>query len=206
MSEAPAWPIFGAPVRGRACGSCQFCCTMVPVDRPLDKQAGQRCKHQCRKGCAIYETRPDPCRYWSCTWLYQPETKDMLRPDHAGYVVDPMPQVVLADGNPLHVIQIWVDPARPDAHRDPALRAYLALMAARHHMPALVRWSTPGGQEGRDAMFLAAPVLTASDEWQEHISPMVSEQKMQKDIAATGKNPSIRLRLQNIDEGPEPNG
>lgn len=55
-------------------------------------------------------------------------------------------------------------------------------------------------------MFLAAPVLTASDEWQEHISPMVSEQKMQKDIAATGKNPSIRLRLQNIDEGPEPNG
>lgn len=188
-----SWPIIGAPVRGRACGSCHACCTWVPVERPLNKPAGVKCKHQCSRGCRIYDNRPDPCRAWNCTWLYQPETANMRRPDQSGYAVDPMPNLILANGEPLHVIQVWVDPARPDAHRDPALRDYLALMAERHRMPALVRWSHPGSQEGRDAMFLAAPCLTDDGEWHETISPMISEDDMRRKVVATGKDASMEV-------------
>lgn len=187
----PSWPIIGPPVRGRSCGSCQSCCVWVPVDRPLNKPAGVKCQHQCSKGCGIYDTRPDPCRAWNCTWLYQPETKDMRRPDQAGYVVDPMPQVVLANGEPLYVLQVWVDPARPNAHRDPALRAYLSWAAETYGFPAVVRWAVPGSQEGRDALCVFAPPLTPDREWVEVLSPMVSEEKLARDVADTGKNPVL---------------
>lgn len=188
-----AWPIFGAPVRGRSCGTCQFCCEHVPVEHPLNKPAGVKCQHQCSKGCRIYDTRPDPCRYWCCTWLYQPETADMRRPDQTGYAVDPMPEVMLADGEPLYVIQVWVDAARPEAHRDPALRAYLALMAQRHGMPALVRWSHPDGQVGRDAMFLAAPCLSQDQGWVETLSPMIPTEDLDRKIAASGRPVEMKI-------------
>jgi len=172
------WQIFGLPGRNRACGSCTFCCTMVPVDRPLEKPAGVRCQHLCNKGCRIYSRRPDPCRYWNCAWLYQPETADIRRPDRAGYVIDPMPQNILIDGHPTPAIQVWVDPKQPDAHRDPALRAYLDLMGERHRMPAIVRWSHAGGQEGRDAMVLVPPSLSDEGVWFEKHSAMIGEQDM----------------------------
>ncbi len=178
------WSIFGQPVRGRSCGSCTFCCTMVPVDLPLNKPAGVACQHLCSKGCKIYAARPDPCKYWNCTWLYQPETADMRRPDKAGYVIDPMFQEILIDHQPCNVLQVWVDPARPEAHRDPALRAYLALMADRHRMPAVVRWAHPGGQEGADAMVLVAPCLSGDGEWIERHSAMISEADIAEKLRA----------------------
>lgn len=173
------WAIYGPPVRGRACGSCQACCcTMVPVDRPLDKPAGVRCKHLCARGCRIYASRPEPCRYWNCAWLYQEETADMRRPDRAGYLIDPMLQEILIDGAPVSVIQVWVDPERPDAHMDPALRAYLDHMGERHKTLAIVRWSHPGGQDGRDAMVLVPACLSNDGVGFEKHSAMISEQDM----------------------------
>lgn len=159
VADPARWQIYGQPVLGRSCGACSFCCTMVPVERPLNKPAGVRCEHLCSRGCTIYAQRPDPCRYWNCTWLYQAETARMKRPDKAGYVVDPMFQEILIDQQIVNVLQVWVDPSRPDAHRDPRLRDYLALMAKRHHMPALIRWAYPD-QEGRDVMLLVAPCLS----------------------------------------------
>lgn len=173
-TDAAPWPIYGPPIRGRACGSCHFCCTFVPVDEPLNKPAGVRCEHLCVKGCRIYAARPKPCECWNCAWLYQPDTAAMHRPDRAGYAIDPMLQTVLVDRRPMQVIQVWVDPARPDAHRDPALRDYLALMAERHLVAALVRWGDGNSQADSDALFLAAPAFTNGDGWIEQRQPMVS--------------------------------
>ena len=184
MTEA--WSIFGPPVRGRSCGSCQACCTLVPVARPLDKPAGARCQHLRAKGCGIYATRPSPCRYWNCAWLYQPETADMRRPDKTGYIIDPMLQTILIDHDPVSVIQVWIDPARPDAHRDPALRAYLNRMGERHRTPAIVRWSYPGGQEGRDAMVLIPDSLSANGEGFEKHSAMISDDEMAMKLQKIG--------------------
>ena len=119
----------------RACGACQLCCKLMPIEE-TKKEAGVRCSHQRhRKGCAIYADRPDSCRWWSCVWLLSPELPDLRRPDVAGYVIDPTADFMTLQGGPtgdreeaLRMIQVWCDPKRPDAHRDPALRAYLADM------------------------------------------------------------------------------
>lgn len=134
----------------RACGSCTLCCKLVPVEE-LGKLAGQRCLHQRHgKGCSIYERRPLSCREWSCMWLTGSENGkplDLSRPDHAGYVIDTVPDIVRATNNEtgevtqITVLQIWVDPARPEAWRDPALLA----MLERGGIVGLVRFDSSRG-------------------------------------------------------------
>lgn len=109
-----------------------MCCKLMPIAE-TGKEAGVRCSHQRhRKGCSIYTIRPASCRWWGCVWLMSLELEDLRRPDVAGYVIDPTADFMVAQGGPLgsqeerfRMIQIWCDPKRPDAHRDPALRAYL---------------------------------------------------------------------------------
>lgn len=86
----------------------------------------------------------------------------MRRPDKTGYVIDPMLDGILANESPIDVIQIWVDPSRRDAHRDPALREYVAKIAEIYRIPAIVRWSSEEG------MLLVAPILNADNEWVEY--------------------------------------
>lgn len=181
-----AWRIFGPPVRGRTCGACKACCTWVPVERPLNKPAGVACVHLRAKGCGIYEKRPDVCRYWNCAWLYQHETAAMRRPDLAGYLIDPVMQTVLAEGHPLPVLQVWVDPERPDAHRDPALRDYLNDAGRRYGVPSLVRWAWPIPQEGAESMLLIPPSLRADGLWLEQRQPMITHDRMTELLAAAG--------------------
>jgi hypothetical protein len=53
------------------------------------------------------------------------------RPDRSHYVIDMLPDYVTVidddtgEKTNVEVIQIWIDPDYPDAHRDPALRRYL---------------------------------------------------------------------------------
>lgn len=121
----------------RTCGSCSLCCTLLPV-KSLGKGAGQRCKYQrfSTKGecCKVYPVLPSvapECRVWSCRWLIG-ESGATSRPDRAHYVIDAMPDTVRVKEEPetefteVPVLQVWIDPAYPDAYRDPALRAYLA--------------------------------------------------------------------------------
>lgn len=104
----------------RNCGSCQLCCTLMPVaDIELKKPALQRCKHlRFKKGCSIYENRPFSCASWSCAWLTNDLPSDMPRPDRCGYVVDPVPDTVTylpENGDPSVVVpvyQVWIDPKR----------------------------------------------------------------------------------------------
>ena len=161
MTGAPrAWTDVGPPVRGRSCGTCTSCCTLVPVllDEGV-KPATTRCPHQRAKGCGIYPTRPRACAVWSCRWLFDPDTAAMRRPDHAGYIVDPGADTAIRDGKPVQVVQVWCDPARRDAWQEPALLAYLDGIAQRHGMSALIRW---GSNEG---LAVLAPCLSPTGDW-----------------------------------------
>ena len=151
----------------RQCGTCTLCCKLVPV-RELGKRGGERCEYQRHgKGCAIYHQRPSSCRLWSCAWLIgkEPE-RDLSRPDRAGYVIDAMPDYILVTdthtGNvtELPVIQIWVD--KENAHRDPALRAWLDYKAKETGMGALARLAGNAGAIG-----LFAPSISSNGKWNE---------------------------------------
>ena len=152
----------------RRCGECTLCCKLLPV-RSLGKGAGERCKHQRHTGCRVYarlgSVSPE-CALWSCRWLVNDDTADLRRPDRSHYVLDIMPDfVTLRDdttGSVQHVqvIQIWVDPKFPDAHRDPALRAYLE-RRAEENIIGLVRW------DDEKAIALFPPALSADGLWHE---------------------------------------
>ncbi len=152
-------------VQNRVCGGCTLCCRLLPVV-PLDKPGGVRCRHQRhRTGCAVYEKpeRPLECTLWSCRWLVT--DLDLPRPDHGHYVVDIVPDylTVKSAGRPdapLPVIQIWVDPHYPEAHREPRLRRWLEAMS-REGWAALVR-SSP-----LEAMMLIPPIMSDQGRWEE---------------------------------------
>jgi hypothetical protein len=178
--EPNGWAIFSAEhIRGRQCGKCTACCTMVPVHLPEgEKPAGVRCRHLRSSGCSIYATRPKPCVVWSCRWLFDDATAAMRRPDLSGYIVDPQLTTFLWNEKPADAVQVWVDPKRPDAHRDPALRDYLARCAERFSVPALIRW-------GNDAaMALIPPSLSVAGEWLEQRSEQISEAELEAKVAA----------------------
>ena len=168
-------PVFGPPVHGRSCAACKLCCTLVPVElHHATKPANVKCDHLGSRGCRIYAQRPDPCRYWSCRWLFDTETAALRRPDHAGYVLDPMHDEIrqtFDDGRQrtIPVLQVWCDPHRRDAWRDPALLDYLELMARKHQLAVIVRWSS------REALVAFAPAFCPDGEWHEVESEMVED-------------------------------
>jgi hypothetical protein len=153
----------------RRCGDCQLCCKLLPV-RTIGKLAGQRCKHQRHhKGCAVYHrlARVSPeCKLWNCRWLVGDDTPELSRPDRSHYVLDVMPDFVTlrddatGEAQQIQVVQIWVDPDYPDAHRDPALRAYLE-RRAKDNIIGLVRWNDTAG------MALFPPSLSENGQWNE---------------------------------------
>jgi hypothetical protein len=127
----------GLSMLERKCGPCQLCCRLMPI-LETGKDANVKCAHQrFRTGCAIYGTRPQSCRAWACTWLVAPELAGLRRPDIAGYVIDPSDDFFTiqkddpAKKEAMRMIQIWCDPKRRDAHRDPALRSYLESQFAK---------------------------------------------------------------------------
>ena len=148
----------------RQCGDCQLCCKLLPI-RSLDKGSGERCRYQQHhKGCKVYaklfQIAPE-CRLWNCRWLVD-DAGATSRPDRAHFVVDVMPDFVRADdgdGNIVEVpvVQVWVDPDYPDAHRDPALREWLD----RTGQVALIRYSSG------DGFCLFPPSRMANHEWLE---------------------------------------
>ena len=122
----------------RQCGDCQLCCRLLAV-RSLAKPYHTKCKFQkFHKGCTVYNTpaMPPECKIWNCRWIVNDDTADLSRPDRSHYVIDIMPDFVTlqTDAGKEHhfeAVQIWIDPAHPDAHRDPALRRYLLRLGAR---------------------------------------------------------------------------
>jgi hypothetical protein len=150
----------------RECGSCQLCCRLVPVQNDLvdRKPANTRCKYQkFGVGCAVYHTAKMPfeCGVWNCRWLVNDDTGNLSRPDRSHYVIDIMPDFVTANGQAIEVIQVWLDPRHPDAHRDPALRAYLERRALENKI-GMIRTSAS------EAFFLIPPIMMPDGKWYEH--------------------------------------
>jgi len=81
----------------KGCGSCRLCCSVMGVDmsphpEPF-KPVYTPCRHECKKGCGIYEIRPEACKVFECLWLVtqdwpgKPMRKE-LRPDRTGVVME----------------------------------------------------------------------------------------------------------------------
>jgi hypothetical protein len=156
----------GEPMR--RCGDCTLCCKLLPVP-PLGKKAGERCQHQRHhKGCAVYRKKgfPAECAAWTCRWLVGDDTADLSRPDRSHYDLDVLPDFVTlrnnetGDAQHVEVVQIWVDPGYPDAHRDPALRAYLE-RRGHEGKAGIVRW------DNQRAMVIFPPELSENRQWNE---------------------------------------
>jgi hypothetical protein len=170
------------PADNRRCGSCTLCCKLVPVNEVgFHKPGGQRCPHQRHTGCSIYAKRPFSCRAWSCRWLIGDEDLgNMRRPDRCHYVVDIMADFVeTTDGDQVPVIQVWGDTRYPDAHRDPALRAYLEKIG----MPALIRF------ENKTGLLIVPPSRTEDGIWMEKVSLWQPHQHSADEINAVCGGP-----------------
>lgn len=171
----------------RQCGSCTLCCRLLPV-KELGKGSDERCKHQRHTGCAIYATRPAPCRLWFCRWLLNDDGGTLSRPDRSHYVIDSVPDFVTLDPNrdgtekaDLPVLQIWCDPKHPEAHRDPALRRYLAAVGEKHGCAALVRIQNTAGSSG---ITLIPPCMSETGDFLEIPSDPLGYEHSAEQIAA----------------------
>jgi hypothetical protein len=165
----------------RECGECQLCCRLLPM-KEVNKPAGVRCPFQRHGvGCNIYPRRPLACRLWNCQWLGGQNTGS--RPDRAHLVVDIMPDYVTLtydDGRPpvhVPVLQVWIDQAYPDAHRDHRLRRFID----GKKMPALIR------RDAHDAFVIAPPSFTGGD-WYESASRLATvEHTAEEKLAVLGR-------------------
>lgn len=169
----------------RTCGTCTLCCKLVPV-KDIGKPAGTRCPAQRHGGCTVYRKPNFPlaCGAWSCLWLLNDDTADLRRPDRSHYVVDCLPDYVTlredATGRAVEmpVIQIWCDPNYPDAHRDPALRAWIERKAAQRAVMALIRY------DSQRAIALIPPSVSTSGLWIEKTTNhAVGETHSREDVA-----------------------
>ena len=145
----------------RHCSNCQLCCRLLPVEE-IRKPAGDRCpKQRHHIGCTIYAQRPSSCRLWNCRWLLNDDTADIGRPDHCHYVIDVMPDVVGVQGKMTPCVVVWVDPAYPDSHRDPALRRYIERRAQEDDMLTMVRY------DAFKSIVIFAPSTNPDNKWYE---------------------------------------
>ena len=87
---------------GRACGECQECC-WIPEIPELGQQAYERCHHQCKTGCGVYNERPPVCRDFTCVWL-SGQFEEKHRPDKIGLVVQDPTLLTLAYFGVPHII------------------------------------------------------------------------------------------------------
>lgn len=169
------------PFGARRCGDCQLCCRLLPIPT-IDKPANKRCEHQSHaRGCKIYSRRPFACSVFSCRWLTEEDTRELSRPDRAGYVIDPMPEYIRVQEESgtehrIPVVQIWCDPRRRAAHRDPKLREYLD-NKAQEGFAALIRY---GPSEG---FVLWAPSMSSDRCWHEQTGNHEPEHSIQEIIS-----------------------
>jgi len=107
---------------GRSCGTCSLCCTVMAVAE-IEKPRNTRCCHLNTLGrCAVYPTRPDSCRQFSCTWLLGMLPK-ALSPERIHAVGDTN---LAGDALVFHV-----DPRFPRAHERGVFKQFIERVAAK---------------------------------------------------------------------------
>ena len=70
------------------CGSCNYCCEVLPIPE-LQKPASVLCQN-CTKnvGCNIYDSRPESCRNFDCLYLQSDDMDISLRPNECGIMFE----------------------------------------------------------------------------------------------------------------------
>jgi hypothetical protein len=113
-----------ATAPSRSCGSCTMCCKVYDVPPIDNKPRGIWCQH-CKpgKGCGIWETRPQFCRDFVCTWILDPLLGDEWRPDRSKLVLNHLPTH--------NVLVVMVDPGTPDAWRKEPYHSALRRIAGK---------------------------------------------------------------------------
>ncbi|MEQ1715447.1 MAG: hypothetical protein ABL907_05600 [Hyphomicrobium sp.] len=96
-------------VPGRSCEGCTLCCKLLSI-AVLDKPRSVWCPHCDKKrGCKIYEARPEPCRDFYCGYRRIEDLDERWKPSQSK---------ILINYEAAHKrIAIHVDPDRPDAWR-----------------------------------------------------------------------------------------
>ena len=172
----------------RQCGDCQLCCKLLPV-RPLGKKGGERCRYQrFGKGCTVYNkpAMPIDCKLWNCRWLVNDDAAELSRPDRSHYVIDIIPDHITFQNTEtgamrhIEVVQIWIDPKHPQAHRDPALRRWM-IRRAEEGKAALIRFNE------RDALTIFPPPFDKDGQWHEIMgNPTEGEHTLADTVRALG--------------------
>ena len=115
-------------VSNRSCDGCALCCMILKVDE-LNKPWATWCTHcSTRKGCDIYERRPNQCRTFYCGWLTNDQLGEEWKPSKSKIVL-----VSELDGDRLAA---HVHPNHPDAWRKEPFYSALkewATAAVPHH-------------------------------------------------------------------------
>jgi hypothetical protein len=95
----------------KSCGTCSLCCKVLTIEA-LAKPPGQWCPHVVAgRGCGIHGRHPQECQVFRCAWLDTPELDETWKPEASG--------MVLRSELEGRRLCIDVDPARPNAWRDP---------------------------------------------------------------------------------------
>jgi len=118
-------------VKGRICGGCTACCTVLPIGTPeLRKRPGVACAQCGAEGCRIYETRFPICRTYFCGWHTLAMLGEDWRPDRSGIIVSPrkegLPPGYAGDG-----IEFLVFGGEKALRRKPFVPALAAFIESR---------------------------------------------------------------------------
>jgi hypothetical protein len=94
-------------VPGRSCGRCSLCCKVYSI-KELKKPAGRWCAHVARGlGCNIHANRPQECRQFFCSWLFDPNLGPKWKPEVSRFV--------LSTDSVYQALMVMVDPGMPMA-------------------------------------------------------------------------------------------
>jgi hypothetical protein len=94
-----------AALQERTCGTCTLCCRLPEIDE-LSKPANAWCVNcTAGQGCSIYDSRPQLCRDFLCSWMINLQ----LGPEWEPAIANMM---VYGQGQQITVL---VDPAYPAA-------------------------------------------------------------------------------------------
>ncbi|MFM9974450.1 MAG: hypothetical protein ACKVON_07740 [Beijerinckiaceae bacterium] len=116
MSEAPT------TASSRSCGDCTLCCKVYPVP-VMQKPRNVWCK-ECKpgRGCGIWQTRPEFCRDFHCTYINDTRLGPEWKPNVCKFVMN--------WATPQH-LHVTVDPGSPLSYRKEPYYAGLKATAER---------------------------------------------------------------------------
>ena len=88
------------PAPGRSCQGCTLCCKLLGITS-LEKAPDRWCEHcAIGQGCKIYDTRPEECRTFHCTWLLDARMPAEWAPKDSRLVVAQNESGVLVHSDP----------------------------------------------------------------------------------------------------------